>query len=83
LVKAGRDGKGGGMETETRHSLDPVRDALNAFEAAVIDREKISLVESKVLRQQAVDRARERVIDEIMALTRRTIAEREAARGKG
>jgi hypothetical protein len=35
------------------------------------------------LRQQAVDRARERVIDEIMALTRRTIAEREAARGKG
>jgi hypothetical protein len=67
------------METEQRHSLDPIRDALQAFEAAVVDREKISLVESKVLRQQVVDRARERVIEAIMALTRKTIAEREAA----
>jgi hypothetical protein len=65
-----------------RHSLDPVREALNAFESAVVDREKLSLVESRVLRQQAVDRARERVIEEIMNLTRRTLAEREAARGK-
>jgi hypothetical protein len=68
------------METEQRHSLDPIRDALKAFEAAVVEREKISLVDSKVLRQQAVDRARERVIEEIMSLTRRTIAEREEAR---
>ncbi|HET7038529.1 MAG TPA: hypothetical protein VFH97_01495 [Gemmatimonadales bacterium] len=71
------------MEDERRHSLDPIREALKAFEAAVVDREKISLVESRVLRQQAVDRARERVIEEIMSLTRRTIAEREAARSKG
>jgi hypothetical protein len=71
------------METEQRHSLDPIRDALKAFELAVVDREKISLVESKVLRQQAVDRARERVIEAIMALTRKTIAEREAGRGRG
>lgn len=71
------------MEDERRHSLDPIREALKAFEAAVVDREKISLVESRVLRQQAVDRTRERVIEEIMSLTRRTIAEREAARSKG
>jgi hypothetical protein len=71
------------MEDERRHSLDPIREALKAFEAAVVDREKISLVESRVLRQQAVDRARERVMEEIMSLTRRTIAEREAARSKG
>jgi hypothetical protein len=65
-----------------RHSLDPFREALQEFEKAIVEREKISLVESRVLRQQAVDRARERVIEEIMNLTRKTIAEREAARGK-
>ena len=68
-------------DQEQRHSLDPIREALQAFEAAVVDREKISLMESRVLRQQAVDRARERVMEEIMTLTRKTIAEREAARG--
>jgi hypothetical protein len=67
------------MTTEERHSLDPVREALQTFEAAIIEREKLSLVASKVMRQQEVDRARARVIDEIMALTRKTIAEREAA----
>jgi hypothetical protein len=69
-------------DQEQRHSLDPIREALQAFEAAVVVREKISLVESRVLRQQAVDRARERVMEEIMTLTRKTIAEREAAREK-
>jgi len=67
------------MNSEERHSLDPIREALTAFEAAVIEREKLSLVASKVMRQQEVDRARARVIDEVMALTRKTIADREAA----
>jgi hypothetical protein len=71
------------MDNERRHSLDPIREALQAFEAAIVDREKISLVESRVLRQQMVDRSRERVIEEIMSLTRRTIAEREAAKSGG
>lgn len=71
------------MDPERRHSLDGVREALKAFEDAVVEREKISLVESKVMRQQAADRARERVIEEIMELTRRTLAEHDAAgRGK-
>jgi hypothetical protein len=71
------------MDNERRHSLDPIREALQAFEAAIVDREKISLVESRVLRQQMVDRSRERVMEEIMSLTRRTIAEREAAKSGG
>jgi hypothetical protein len=66
------------MELERKsHSLDPVRQALQEFEAAVVARERRSLVESKVMKQQTADRARERVIEEIMALVRRTIAERE------
>ncbi len=69
------------MELEREsHSLDPVRQALQEFEEAVVAREHRSLVESKVMKQQAADRARARVIDEIMQLVRRTIAERE---GKG
>ncbi len=62
------------------HALDPVRQALQAFEAAVVQREKLSLTESKVMRQQEADRARERVIEEIMELVRTTIREREAGR---
>jgi hypothetical protein len=66
------------MEFEPKsHSLDPVRKALQDFEEAIAAREKWSLVESKVMKQQEVDRTREHVIDEIMALVRKTIAERE------
>lgn len=69
------------MGSDTRgHALDAIREALHEFENAVVQREKLSLVESKVMRQQVADRARERVIEEVIALTRRTIAEREAAR---
>jgi hypothetical protein len=66
------------MELQAKsHSMDPVRRALEAFEQAVVAREKWSLTESKVVKQQDVDRARERVVDEVMALVRKTIAERE------
>jgi hypothetical protein len=66
------------MELQRKsHSMDPVRKALEAFEHAVIAREKWSLTDSKVMKQQDVDRARDRVVDEVMALVRKTIAERE------
>jgi hypothetical protein len=63
------------------HSLDPVRQALQDFEAAVVARERRSLVEGKVMRQQTADRARERVMEEILELVRRTLAERERRDG--
>lgn len=59
------------------HSMDPVRAALQDFENAVVAREKWSLADSKVMKQQEADRARERVIDAVMALVRQTIEERE------
>jgi len=59
------------------HSMDPVRKALQEFEDAIVTREKWSIVESKVMKKQDVDRARERVMEEIMELVRSTIAERE------
>ena len=59
------------------HSMDPVRKALQEFEDAIVTREKWSIVESKVMKKQEVDRARERVMEEIMELVRSTIAERE------
>ena len=66
------------MELERKgHSMDPVRKALQEYEQAIVAREKWSLVESKVMKVQDVDRARERVIDEIMELVRTTIAARE------
>jgi hypothetical protein len=66
------------MELERKsHSMDPVRKALQEFEDAVVAREKWSIAESKVMRQQEADRARDRVIDEIMELVRTTLAERE------
>lgn len=64
------------------HSLDPVRRALQAFEAAVVQREKLSLTGSKVMRQQEADRARERVIEAIMELVRRTIKQREQGKSR-
>jgi hypothetical protein len=66
------------MELKAKsHSMDPVRRALQEFEEAVVVREKWSFVESKVMKQQEADRARERVIEEVMELVRSTIAERE------
>jgi len=59
------------------HSMDPVRKAVEDFEDAIVTREKWSMVESKVMKQQEVDRARDRLIDEVMQLVRTTIAERE------
>ena len=66
------------MELKAKgHSMDPVRRALQEFEDAVVTREKWSITDSKVMKQQEADRARERVIEEIMELVRKTIAERE------
>jgi hypothetical protein len=66
------------MELERKsHSMDAVQKALQEFEHAVVQREKWSLSESKVMKQQDVDRARDRVVDEVMELVRKTIAERE------
>jgi hypothetical protein len=66
------------MELKAKsHSMDPVRQALQEFEEAIVTREKWSMVASKVMKQQEADRARERVIDAIMELVRTTIAERE------
>jgi hypothetical protein len=71
------------MELKAKsHSMDPVRKALQDFEDAIVTREKWSFVESKVMKQQEVDRARERVIEEIMELVRSTIAEREGRANK-
>jgi hypothetical protein len=66
------------MELERKsHSLDPLRRALQEFEDAVVARTKWSIADSKMMKQQDADRARERVIDEVMELMRKTIAERE------
>ena len=66
------------MELQRKsHSMDPVRKALQDFEAAVVTRERWSILESKTIKQQEADRARERVMEEIMELVRTTIAERE------
>ena len=66
------------MELERKsHSLDPLRKALQEFEESVVARTKWSIADSKVMKQQDADRARERVIDEVMELVRKTIAERE------
>jgi hypothetical protein len=66
------------MELKAKsHSMDPVRKAMQELEDAIVTREKWSFVESKVMKQQEVDRAREHVIEQIMELVRSTIAERE------
>jgi hypothetical protein len=66
------------MEIERKsHSMDGVRKALQEFEEAVVAQAKWSITDSKVMKQQETDRARDRLIDEIMALVRKTIAERE------
>lgn len=54
--------------SEGREYLRQVQEALRKFEEAVVDREKHKFLESKVSRQQAVDQARERVVDVVVKL---------------
>jgi hypothetical protein len=48
--------------------LQPVTDALHDFEDAVKTHEHRSLTESEVVRRQAVDRARQQVLDAVVEL---------------
>jgi hypothetical protein len=59
-----------------KHSevLHPVRDALHEFEEAVRQHEQHHVFDSKVMRQQTVDRARQHVLDVVQALTQKTEA---------
>lgn len=50
--------------------LGPVRDALRNFEDAVRKDQKLGF-ESKAVRRQDVDRARERVMDAVMELAKK------------
>ena len=54
--------------SEGREHLKQVQDALRKFEQAVVEREKHKLLESKVIRQQTVDNAREKVVDVVVKL---------------
>jgi len=54
--------------SEGRENLKLVQDALRKFEQAVVEREKHKLLESKVIRQQTVDNAREKVVDVVVKL---------------
>jgi len=54
--------------SEGREYLKQVQDALRKFEEAVVEREKHKLLESKVIRQQTVDSAREKVVDIVVKL---------------
>jgi hypothetical protein len=48
--------------------LKEIHAALRDFEAAVVEREKFKLMESKVTRQQDVDAAREKVVDAVVKI---------------
>jgi hypothetical protein len=48
--------------------LQPVREALDDFEEAVKTHEHRSLTETEMVRRQAVDQAREQVLDAVLAL---------------
>lgn len=50
--------------------LGPVRDALRAFEDAVRTDQKLSF-ESKTVRRQELDRARENVMEAVMEMARK------------
>ena len=50
--------------------LGPIRDAMREFEEAVRKDQKLSF-ESKTVRQQDVDRARENVMDAVMEMARK------------
>lgn len=59
-----------------KHSemLHPVREALHEFEEAVRQHEQHHLFDSKVMRQQSVDRARQHVLDVVLAMTQKSEA---------
>jgi Ser/Thr protein kinase RdoA (MazF antagonist) len=48
--------------------LAKIHEALRDFESAVVTRESWKPLESKVMREQEVDRARQRVIDAVVAI---------------
>lgn len=50
--------------------LGPIRDALRSFEEAIRADQKLSF-ESKAVRRQDVDRAREKVMDAVMEMAKR------------
>ena len=54
--------------SEGREYLKQIQDALRKFEEAVVEREKHKLLESKVIRQQTVDTARENVVEIVVKL---------------
>ena len=54
--------------SEGHEYLKQIQDALRKFEEAVVEREKHKLMESKVTRQQAVDNAREKVVEVVVRL---------------
>ena len=53
---------------EGHEHLKLVQDALRKFEEAVVERERHKLLESKVVRQQTVDNAREKVVEVVVQL---------------
>ena len=65
---------------ESKHSLDPVRDALREYEEAARAEGK-KMVGNKVMERQEVARARQRVLDQIMELVRKTKQDWEAGKG--
>lgn len=48
--------------------LAKIHEAIRAFEAAVVDREKFKPLESKVTRQQEVDHMRKNLVDAIVEI---------------
>ena len=54
--------------SEGREYLKQVQDILRKFEEAVVEREKHKLLDSKFSRQQAVDTAREKVVQVVVKL---------------
>ncbi len=61
-----------------KHSqiLQPVNEALHEFEEAVKLHEHHSLTESEVVRRQAVDRARQDVLDAVLRMAGKETATR-------
>lgn len=54
--------------------LHSVRDALHEFEESVRQHEQHHLLDSKVMRQQTVDRAREHVLEVVLEATQKSEA---------
>ncbi len=52
--------------------MKQVQDALHGFEEAIVKREHKGMLEGKVPLQQEVDKARQHVVDVVVALVRTT-----------